>query len=441
MNQLKSIPSKILSGKILVPGDKSISHRALMIAASAIGETRIFGLLEGTDVKATASALQKLGITIFRNKSKVWHVIGRGVGGLVEPSDVLDLKNSGTGVRLLIGLTSAHNFTSTFTGDKSLVSRPMERIINPLAQMGVQFSPPSRNQLPITLSGPPTLTPIDYRLPVPSAQVKSAILLAGINTPGETTIFEDQPTRNHTEIMLSHFGAKIKTTVLKNSGCKIKLRGLPELEAQDIFVPGDISSAAFPLVAACIIPKSEIVISNVGINPLRTGIILSLQEMGADIKLTNIREAGGDKVADLIAKGGPLKGAIIPENRAPSMIDEYPILAIAAAFANGSTQMTGLKELRVKESDRIESMINGLRRCGVDVEQTQDSLTVHGDGKPPKGGASISTEFDHRIAMAFLILGMASHDPVAIDYAESIDTSFPNFASLMNSVGGNISLF
>ena len=438
MKSLKSTPSKILSGKILIPGDKSISHRALMIAASAIGETRIFGLLEGADVIATANALRKLGITIFQNKKKEWHVIGRGIGGLVEPSDVLDLKNSGTGVRLLMGLAGSHNFTTTFTGDTSLTSRPMERVTNPLTQMGVQLFPNSRKHLPITLKGPPTLIPIKYKLPIPSAQVKSAILLAGLNTPGETSIIEDQPTRDHTELMLSHFGAKIKTHIQKNGGHKITLAGLPELKAQDIFIPGDISSAAFPLVAACIIPNSKITISNVGINPLRTGIIVSLREMGASIKLTNIRETGGNKIADLTAKGGPLKGAIIPSNRAPSMIDEYPILAIAAAFANGSTEMTGLKELRVKESDRIESVIKGLKLCGVNVEQTQDSLTVHGNGKPPKGDAFISSEFDHRIAMAFLILGMASLNPITIDNPDSIQTSFPNFAGIMNSLGGNI---
>jgi len=435
-----SAKSPPLSGRISIPGDKSISHRALILGAMAIGKTRVFGLLESEDVFATASALRAMGISILQNAPEEWHVIGRGVGGLLEPNNVLNLGNSGTGVRLLMGAVGGHPFVATFTGDASLISRPMDRIIAPLSEMGIHFTTRTDGKLPITVSGPATLLPIEYKLPISSAQVKSAILLAGLQAPGNTSVIESEPTRDHTELMLREFGAKITIEDHKDGSRKITVIGQPELRAQDINVPGDISSAAFPLVAALIIPNSKLTITNIGINPLRSGLIESLRDMGSSIELINIRDNNGNKTADLVATARPMRGIDVPAKRAPSMIDEYPILAIAAAYACGTTTMTGLSELRVKESDRIDSMTKGLINCGIKVNQTKDTLTIHGNGNNPKGGAVIAANLDHRIAMAFLVCGMGSNDPITIDDASPIETSFPRFRQLMNSLGGKIEL-
>jgi 3-phosphoshikimate 1-carboxyvinyltransferase len=438
---LSAILSKMsspLSGEARVPGDKSVSHRALMLGGVAIGETRIEGLLEGEDVLATADAMRLLGATITRDEDGSWQVIGCGVGGLNEPAGVLDLGNSGTAVRLLMGLAGGHAFSSTFTGDASLCRRPMERIMAPLRDMGIQFTSREGGRLPITVTGPDTLLPIAYTLPVASAQVKSAILLAGLNTPGKTTVIEPQATRDHSELMLRHFGAEVVVDDLENGTRRITLTGQPELEAADIVVPGDISSAAFPLTAAVLVAGSQIMLRGIGVNPLRAGLITTLREMGAKISIENLRGGEGDPLADLSVRAGQLRGIDVPAERAPSMIDEYPILAVAAACAEGTTRMNGLAELRVKESDRLAAMAKGLALAGVQVEETEDSLIVHGTGRPPHGGAMIEADLDHRIAMAFLVLGMVSEQPMTIDDASPIDTSFPGFAELINGLGGNI---
>lgn len=430
-------PGAPLAGAVRVPGDKSISHRALMFGALAVGRTEITGLLEGEDVLATAAALRAIGAGIERAGNGRWRVDGVGVGGLGEPEDVLDLGNSGTSARLLLGLLATHELTAFVTGDGSLRRRPMRRVIDPLSQFGARFVAREGGRLPLAVTGAADPVPIEYSLPVPSAQVKSAVLLAGLNTPGMTTVIENEPTRDHTERMLRHFGAKVMVEDEKRGGRRISVEGQPELKAAPITVPGDPSSAAFPLVAALIVPGSEIMIENVGLNPSRTGLFTSLVEMGADIAFENRREAGGEPVADLRVRAGVLTGIDVPPERAPSMIDEYPILAVAAACARGRTIMRGLAELRVKESDRLAGIAEGLTRCGVEVRIAGDDLIVEGSGAPPPGGGLIATRLDHRIAMAFLVLGLASRDPVRIDDARPIATSFPDFVPLMQRLGAS----
>jgi 3-phosphoshikimate 1-carboxyvinyltransferase len=428
-----------LKGSARVPGDKSISHRALMFGALAVGESRIHGLLEGEDVLRTAAAMRALGADIVHEADGTWRVHGVGIGGLREPADMLDMGNAGTGVRLLMGLVASHPITCFFTGDASLRRRPMARIIAPLQQMGARFVAREGGRLPIAVIGAGESMPITYTLPVASAQVKSAVLLAGLNTPGETTVIEPEPTRDHSELMLRHFGATVKVEPNGPRGRAITLTGEPELGGRTVGVPTDPSSAAFPTVAALIVPGSSIRLADVGINPLRTGLYQTLREMGADIKFENRRDQGGERIADLVVTAGRLKGIDVPAERAPSMIDEYPILAVCAAFAEGRTMMRGLAELRVKESDRLSAMARGLAACGIKVEAGEDWLAVEGlGGHQPAGGATVATNLDHRIAMAFLVLGGATGEPVGIDDAEPIDTSFPGFAELMNGLGARI---
>jgi len=426
-----------LAGAIRVPGDKSISHRALMLGALAIGRTKITGLLEGEDVLATAAALSALGASVTRGGDGRWSVDGIGVGGLAEPQDLLDLGNSGTAARLLLGVLATHPITAFVTGDASLRRRPMGRVVEPLSRFGARFVSREGGRLPLAVSGAADPIPIVYRLPVPSAQVKSAVLLAGLNAPGATTVIERQPTRDHTERMLRHFGAAVSTEP-EEGGLRVTVEGFPEMTAAPIIVPGDPSSAAFPLVAALIVPGSDVTVEGVGINPLRTGLLECLCEMGADIALLNRREEGGEPVADIRARAGTLAGAEIPAERAPRMIDEYPILAVAAACARGRTVMRGLAELRVKESDRLAAIAAGLAGCGVRVVVDGDDLIIEGDGGPPAGGALIETQLDHRIAMAFLVLGLAAKEPVRIDDAAPIATSFPGFIAMMNRLGAAI---
>jgi 3-phosphoshikimate 1-carboxyvinyltransferase len=430
-----SRPKAPLSGAITVPGDKSISHRALMFGALAIGRTEIRGLLEGEDVLATAAALRAMGADIVREADGRWRVDGVGLGGLAEPADVIDLGNSGTAARLLLGILATHPFTAFVTGDASLRSRPMRRVIEPLSRFGARFATREGGRLPLAVTGAADPVPQIYRLPVPSAQVKSAVLVAGLNTPGETTVIEPQATRDHTERMLGHFGARLTIEPDPDGGKRITVEGHPELTAAPITVPGDPSSAAFPLVAALIVPGSEVTIGNVGLNPTRAGLIASLREMGADITLQNQRTEGGEPVADLQVRASPLTGADIPPERAPTMIDEYPILAVAASCAKGRTIMRGLAELRVKESDRLTAIATGLAACGVRITVEGDDLIVEGSGNFPAGGARIATQLDHRIAMAFLVMGLAANQPVAIDDSRPIATSFPDFVPLMARLG------
>ena len=438
MKVVISCKANALSGNITVPGDKSVSHRALILGSIAVGETHVEGLLEGEDVMAAAAAMRALGAQISRDDAGLWTVIGCGVGGLHEPNQILDMGNSGTAVRLLMGLVGTQTFTSTFTGDESLNSRPMERVMGPLRQMGAQFTSRSGGRLPITVSGSDLIKPIEYELPVASAQVKSAILLAGLNAPGKTTVIEPQPTRDHSERMLRHFGAEVITENLDGGGVKITLTGQPELEGRDITVPADISSAAFPIAAALIVPGSNLLIRNVGVNPLRAGLIKTLQEMGGKITIENSRGEAGEPLADLRVEASQLHGITVPASRAPSMIDEYPVLSVVATCATGTTHMVGLAELRVKESDRLAAMATGLAACGVQIEETEDSLTVHGSDQPIDGGALIAANLDHRIAMAFSVLGMVSLNPVTIDDGSPIATSFPGYIKLMNSLGARI---
>ena len=450
MSALISSQAGPLSGEASVPGDKSISHRALILGATAVGETRITGLLESEDVLATATALRALGARIEPGDDLEdgpangghWSVFGRGVGGLGEPAGVLDLGNSGTAVRLLIGVVATHPFKTTFSGDASLSKRPMERVMTPLRQMGAQFTARG-GRLPITVSGTAGPIPITYELPVPSAQVKSAVLLAGLNTPGRTTVIEPEPTRDHTERMLAHFGAEVEIADAPDGGKTVALTGQPELTGKNVAVPGDFSSAAFPMVAALLAPKSRVVLTGVGVNPLRIGLLETLKDMGANIGVENKRQQNGEDVADLIVEASALKGVTVPAARAPAMIDEYPILAVAAAFAEGETRLEGLGELRVKESDRLDAIARGLAAAGVDVAETEDSLTIRGTGGRGTGGvaggARIEAAEDHRIAMAFLVLGAVTEPPVEIDDGATIDTSFPGFADLMNGLGADIS--
>jgi len=439
MTALISHPvSAPLRGDVAVPGDKSISHRALMLASQAIGKTRISGLLEGEDVLRTASAMRALGVPVSRLAKGLWEVSGVGVGGLHESHEVLDMGNAGTGTRLLMGLVAPYPFTTFFTGDASLRARPMHRVIAPLTQMGARVTAREGGCLPLGLTGTALPLPITYRLPVASAQVKSAVLLAGLNTRGDTTVIEPERTRDHTENMLEFFGFPVARAVNDEGALAVTISGQHQPPRGDfsLDVPGDPSSAAFPMVAALIVPGSELVIRNVCINPLRTGLFISLKEMGADITFINERKLGGEAVADIEVKHSALRGVRVPASRAPSMIDEYPILSIAAAFAKGETMMEGLGELRVKESDRLAAIVEGLRACGVQACAEGDTLTVTG-GKPT-GGAAIATRLDHRIAMSFLVMGMAAGAPVQIDDGETIATSFPGFAALCNRLGAHI---
>ncbi|MCG8510337.1 MAG: 3-phosphoshikimate 1-carboxyvinyltransferase [Rhodospirillales bacterium] len=427
-----------LSGDFTVPGDKSVSHRSLMLGALAIGETRIDGLLEAEDVLRTADAVSALGAGVRQADDGSWRISGVGIGGLAEPEDVIDLGNSGTGVRLLMGMLATHPGTSILTGDTSLRGRPMGRVIRPLEEFGARFHARAGDRLPVTMIGTADPVPQTYRLPVASAQVKSAVLLAGLNTPGRTSVIEPRPTRDHTELMLRHFGAEVTVDDEGAEGRVITVTGQPELLARDLIVPGDISSAAFPLVAALIVGESDLMIRGVGLNPLRTGILDTLGEMGACLSISNRRTEAGEPIGDISVRAGPLRGIDVPAERAPSMIDEYPVLAVAAAFAEGTTRLMGLSELRVKESDRLSAIADGLAACGARVEIEGDMLIVHGNGRTPAGGGRIAVKMDHRIAMAFLVLGTASDSPVSIDDADAIATSFPNFTELMNGLGADI---
>jgi len=424
-----------LSGRVAVPGDKSISHRALMFGALAVGETRIDGLLEGEDVLATAAALRAMGATIERVGEGAWSVHGVGVGGLLQPRQALDMGNSGTSTRLLMGLVASHAVTATFIGDASLSKRPMGRVIEPLSRMGASFASAPGGRLPATLTGACPALPIRYVLPVASAQVKSAVLLAGLNTPGRTTVVERIATRDHSERMLRGFGAEVRVEDTPE-GAAISITGEAELRPQAITVPGDPSSAAFPLVAALIVPGSRVTIDNVGLNPTRDGLVRVLRLMGADIVAANERIVGGEPVADLVVTAGSLRGIEVPPEVAPTMIDEYPILFVAAAFAEGRTVMRGIDELRVKESDRIAVMAAGLAACGVHVEEVPDGLIVHGrGGDAVPGGATVASHLDHRIAMSFAVLGLRAAAPVVVDDARPIATSFPDFLPLMARLG------
>ena len=424
-----------LKGRIKVPGDKSMSHRALMFGAIAIGETTIKGLLEAEDVANTAKAMAALGARTTRDAAGIWHVGGVGVAGLQSPAEPLDFGNSGTGVRLAMGLMATTPLVARCVGDASLSKRPMGRVTKPLEQMGVRFETAEGNRLPLTVHGAKHAVPITYTLPVASAQVKSAILLAGLNAPGVTTVIEPVATRDHTERMLTAFGAKL--TVTEKEGARhISVAGQHELKAQNLDIPGDPSSAAFPMVAAILCEGSDILIENIMLNPTRTGLIVTLIEMGADIRIENRRISGGEEVGDLHVKSSKLHSVRVPASRAPSMIDEYPILAVAASFAEGTTRMDGLEELRVKESDRLAAVEAGLQANGVSTQSGPDWLEVAGGGAP--GGGTVTTHMDHRIGMSFLVMGAASRFPTSIDDSSFIATSFPDFVSLMNGLGAKI---
>jgi len=424
-------PAAPLIGAIRVPGDKSISHRALMFAALAVGESRIAGLLEGEDVLRTAAAMAALGAEVAQDGPGLWRVAGRGVGGLVEPADVLDMGNSGTAARLLTGILASHPFFSVLTGDASLRRRPMRRVTDPLAACGARFWSRAGGKLPLAIAGARDPLPMDYRLPVPSAQVKSALLLCGLNAPGLTRIEEPEATRDHSENMLRHFGAEV-TVEAEGTGRIITLAGQPHLRAADVVVPGDPSSAAFFVVAALLVPGSRLRIEGVGLNPLRCGLFITLREMGADLVVENARVEGGGAVGDLVVTHSPLRAVTVPADRAPSMIDEFPILAVAAAFAEGTTRMAGLKELRVKESDRLTATAALLAANGGRAVVQGDDLIVTGGA--PAGGAMVKTQMDHRLAMSALVLGLATPAPVAVDDASFIDTSFPGFVGLLNGL-------
>ena len=427
-----------LTGTVRVPGDKSISHRSLMFGTLAVGRTTVKGLLESEDVLATADAMRAVGATIVKRDDGSYTVDGIGLGSLLEPEHVIDFGNAGTGVRLTMGIFGSHNIAATFVGDASLSKRPMGRVLNPLRDMGTNVIARDGDRLPASIRGPEQALPITYRVPMPSAQVKSAVLLAGLNAPGETTVIEPIPTRDHTEKMLKGFGADISVSTNEAGERVIRLQGQPELKPQDIDVPGDPSSAGFPMVAALIIPGSDITIENVLLNEHRTGLITTLMEMGGDITILNRRETGGEAVGDLRVRASRLKGITVPAERAPSMIDEYPVLAIAAAFAEGDTFMPGLDELRVKESDRLAAVARGLEANGIPCVETEDTLTVTG-GAGNIGGGTVVTHLDHRIAMSFLVLGMAAQKPVTVDDGAVIATSFPTFTSLFEGLGARFS--
>jgi 3-phosphoshikimate 1-carboxyvinyltransferase len=425
-----------LGGAVTVPGDKSISHRALMLGALAVGETRIEGLLEGEDVLATAGAMRAMGADIIRGDDGVWHVHGVGVGGLMQPTQALDMGNSGTSTRLLMGLLASHGLTATFTGDASLSKRPMGRVTEPLSRMGAEFNTAPGGRLPLTMRGLAPAVPIEYRLPVASAQVKSAILLAGLNTPGITRVIEPVPTRDHSERMLKGFGAELTVEKDADGASIISITGEAELKPQQITVPGDPSSAAFPMVAALIVPGSDILIRNVGLNPTRAGLVELLKSMGGAVEIVDPREVGGEPVGDLRVRHSGLSGVEPDPAAAPSMIDEFPIAFIAAACAKGRSVFRGLEELRVKESDRITAMANGLRAIGVAVEEIADGLIIDGTGGAPlPGGGPVATLLDHRIAMSFAVAGLHSSNGVTVDDMAPVATSFPGFIDMLRQLG------
>ncbi len=433
---LTSRKSDALHGAFSVPGDKSISHRALILGALAEGRTDITGLLESEDILCTARALQNLGAHVEK-AGGVWTVIGRGLGGLVSPAGDLDFGNSGTGARLMMGVVAGHPVRAVFTGDASLRKRPMGRVLDPLKRMGLDIDEASRNALPLTLHGASNLVPIAYRLPVASAQVKSAVLLAGLLASGTTSVIESEKTRDHTEKMFAYFGADVSSDLDGEGGLRISVEGRKTLKGKPVVVPGDPSSAAFLVAGAILCPGSDVVIKDVLINPTRTGFYETLSEMGADITFENERELNGERVADLRAKTSALRGVLVPAARAPTMIDEYPVLAALAAFAEGETVMNGLAELRVKESDRLAAMVDGLSACGAKAESRGDTLAVSGLSKV-RGGATIQTHMDHRIAMSFLVLGLAAEEPVTVDDASMIATSFPEFRQVMQQAGASL---
>ncbi len=437
MTARKSPP---LEGQVRVPGDKSMSHRALMFGALAEGETMISGLLEGEDVLNTANAMRAMGAKIEKGGDGLWRCFGQGVGNLVEPNHVLDMGNSGTSTRLLMGIVASHPIAACFTGDASLIKRPMARVTVPLEQMGARFITRQGGRPPFAIQGTDNAKAITYRLPVASAQVKSAILLAGLNARGTTTVIESHPTRDHSENMLRHFGVRVDVAKTEDGADAISVTGGQRLLGCAVDVPSDPSSAAFPTVAALINPGSEIKLLRVGINPRRIGLYETLMEMGAEITFENTTTDAGEPIANIVIKSTrPLKGVDVPAHRVPSMIDEFPVLAMAAACATGTTRMTDLAELRVKESDRLLMVANGLKACGVDLEMGDDWLTIHGTGKPPRGGARIETALDHRIAMSFLVLGTVTEEPVTIDDSSPINTSFPTFKALMAELGAHLS--
>lgn len=424
-----------LRGVATVPGDKSISHRALMLSALAIGQSRIEGLLEGEDVLATAAAMRAMGAEIERDADGIWHVHGVGVGGLLQPRGALDMGNSGTSTRLLMGLVASHAITATFTGDASLSKRPMARVIDPLSLMGASFTASPGGRLPLMVAGACPAVPIEYRLPVASAQVKSAILLAGLNAPGITRVIEAVPTRDHSERMLTGFGADLTVDIDGQGVRTISIRGEGELRPQQIVVPGDPSSAAFPVVAALIVPGSHVTIANVGLNDTRAGLFKVLRDMGASIQFGQQRMVGGEPVADLIVASSSLSGVEPDPAIVPSMVDEFPILFVAAALAKGRSVFRGLEELRVKESDRITVMAEGLRAIGATVEELEDGLIINGrDGEPFAGGATVKTHLDHRIAMSFAVAGQMALDAVTVDDVSPIATSFPGFNLMLESL-------
>lgn len=431
---LKSTPGGALRGTVRAPGDKSISHRSMILGALASGTTTVEGLLEGADVLATAQAMRSFGARVEQEGPGRWRIEGQ--GGFVEPADIVDCGNAGTGVRLIMGAAAGFALCATFTGDHSLRSRPMGRVLDPLARMGATWLGRDKGRLPLTLKGG-NLRGLSYKLPMASAQVKSAVLLAGLHAEGGVEVIEPEATRDHTERMLRAFGAEV--IVQDKAGVRhIRLPAGQKLTGTHVAVPGDPSSAAFPLVAGLIVPGSEVTVEGVMLNVLRTGLFTTLQEMGADLVISNVRESSGEQVGDITARHSALKGVMVPPERAPSMIDEYPILAIAAAFATGETVMRGVGEMRVKESDRIALTAAGLEACGVDIEEEPEGFIVRGTGQAPRGGTLVETHGDHRIAMSHLILGLAAQAPVKIDEPGMIATSFPGFAEMMRGLGGTI---
>jgi len=432
-------PARGLGGSVAVPGDKSISHRALMFSALAVGQSRIEGLLEGEDVLATAGALRAMGARIERTADGLWVVDGVGVGGLLQPEVALDMGNSGTSTRLLMGLLASHDLTATFVGDASLSKRPMGRVIEPLSRMGAEFVASPGGRLPLTLRGLAPAVPVDYRLPVASAQVKSAVLLAGLNTPGITRVIEPEATRDHSERMLKGFGADLTVEQGADGARVIAIRGEAELVPQSILVPGDPSSAAFPVVAALLVPGSDVTVTGVGINPTRAGLFRLLAAMGADLVMANERSEGGEAVADIRVRSSLLRGVENDPADVPSMVDEFPVAFVAAALAEGRSVFRGLEELRVKESDRLAVMAEGLRRIGARVEEAPDGLIIDGTGgEPLPGGGPIATHLDHRIAMSFAVAGLASRTGVTIDDMRPVATSFPGFVALLDALGAGV---
>ncbi|MBV8770367.1 MAG: 3-phosphoshikimate 1-carboxyvinyltransferase [Hyphomicrobiales bacterium] len=430
--------SGALAGRMRVPGDKSTSHRALILGLLSIGKTSVEGLLESDDVLRTAQACRQLGAAVERGGQGLWNVRGVGIGGLVEPDGVLDFGNAGTGTRLMMGVVGGHPISATFDGDASLRKRPMRRILDPLSRMGAQVVAEAEGgRCPITIAGARHAAPIEYRTPVASAQIKSAVLLAGLNAPGCTTVVETEASRDHTERMLRHFGAQVDVAPQGEAGRRITLTGQPELRPAPVIVPGDPSSAAFPIVAASIVEGSDVVVEGVMLNPLRTGFLATLRDMGARIEAVNPRQEGGEEIADLRVRASELRGTDVPAARAPSMIDEYPVIAVAAAFARGETRLRGLSELRVKESDRLAAVSAGLAACGVVHCVEGDDLVIQGGNGEVEGGGEVKTHLDHRIAMSFLVMGLAASRPVTVDDTTMIATSFPDFLDIMSGLGGN----